>query len=408
MNLKPVIVPAKVLANGKHRIRIAISHHGATRYFLTRFVVDNPNCISNGVVVGIPNASYTNQVLMQTMSNIYKAYDSIDDADYLSCSQLKEQIEEKMKGDKPVTMFEMIDTYNEYRKHTVAKNTLAIQHSTFKVVKEYFTSDFLLKRLTSDDLYGLMEYMEKQGLSTTTQAMEFQVLQQLIIYAVRHNKVSYEISPFKDFQKPKPVVRDVAITIGELRRIRDLKIEGKHVERLILVRDIFMLSFFLCGMNIADILNTDFSRDYVKFRRQKTEKRKQKNDYTEFTIQPEARKILDRYCVNGKFMFKNKPHTKNSYLNLFYRKMPLIADMCGIKTRLIFYSARKTFAQLANELMIKDSIIEYCIGDAVTNKQRVIGSYVTINKRIADKAIRKVFDAVASDKSMDELMEEFI
>ena len=31
-----------------------------------------------------------------------------------------------------------------------------------------------------------------------------------------------------------------------------------------------------------------------------------------------------------------------------------------------------------------------------------------INKRIADKAIRKVFDAVASDKSMDELMEEFI
>ena len=116
MNLKPVIVPAKVLANGKHRIRIAISHHGATRYFLTRFVVDNPNCISNGVVVGIPNASYTNQVLMQTMSNIYKAYDSIDDADYLSCSQLKEQIEEKMKGDKPVTLFEMIDTYNEYRK----------------------------------------------------------------------------------------------------------------------------------------------------------------------------------------------------------------------------------------------------------------------------------------------------
>lgn len=116
------------------------------------------------------------------MSNIYKAYDSIDDADYLSCSQLKEQIEEKMKGDKPVTLFEMIDTYNEYRKHTVAKNTLAIQHSTFKVVKEYFTRDFLLKRLTSDDLYGLMEYMGKQGLSTTTQAMEFQVLQQLITY----------------------------------------------------------------------------------------------------------------------------------------------------------------------------------------------------------------------------------
>ena len=86
--------------------------------------------------------------------------------------------------------------------------------------------------------------------------------------------------------------------------------------------------------------------------------------------------------------------------------MKEIKEQCGINHRLIFYSARKTFSQLSNELMIKDSIIEYCIGDAVSNERKVIGSYIKVNKRMADAAIRKVFDAVASNKSMDELVYE--
>ena len=56
--------------------------------------------------------------------------------------------------------------------------------------------------------------------------------------------------------------------------------------------------------------------------------------------------------------------------------------------------------------MIKDSIIEFCIGDAVSNDRKVIGSYIKVNKRMADAAIRKVFNAVASTKTMDELIEE--
>ena len=89
------------------------------------------------------------------------------------------------------------------------------------------------------------------------------------------------------------------------------------------------------------------------------------------------------------------------------RYLPKVAKQCEIKHRFIYYSARKTFTQIANELMIKDSIIEYCIGDAVSNDRKVIGSYIRVNKRMADAAIRKVFDAVASKKTMDQLVEEY-
>ena len=73
---------------------------------------------------------------------------------------------------------------------------------------------------------------------------------------------------------------------------------------------------------------------------------------------------------------------------------------------MIYYSARKTFAQLANQLMVKDSIIEYCLGDVVHHPRRAISFYVKVNKLMADKAIRTVFDAVASDKPLELIVGE--
>ena len=54
----------------------------------------------------------------------------------------------------------------------------------------------------------------------------------------------------------------------------------------------------------------------------------------------------------------------------------------------------------------QDSVIEYCIGDTVTQSRKVIGYYIHVTPRMADLAIRKVFDAVASDKSLECLQEE--
>jgi len=71
---------------------------------------------------------------------------------------------------------------------------------------------------------------------------------------------------------------------------------------------------------------------------------------------------------------------------------------------LMYYSARKTFAQLANELMIKDSIIEYCLGDAVSDTGKTLSFYIKVNKAMADRAIRLVLDAVASDEPMSQII----
>ena len=47
----PVIVPAKVLKGGKHKIRISVSHNGETRYIVTDIIIDSEKEFKNGTIV---------------------------------------------------------------------------------------------------------------------------------------------------------------------------------------------------------------------------------------------------------------------------------------------------------------------------------------------------------------------
>jgi len=62
-NLSIVIVPAKKLSNGRHRVRIAVAHRSQTRYISTQFILDSANQMKNGRVVKHENAANINACL---------------------------------------------------------------------------------------------------------------------------------------------------------------------------------------------------------------------------------------------------------------------------------------------------------------------------------------------------------
>ena len=407
MKLKPTILPAKVLQDGTHRIRIAMSHRGTTRYFQTRFIIPSKSNLLGGQVIGIPNTSYINQQLLKQMSEIYQAFDKLEDTDYMTCSQLLTMIEETIKGNKPITLHEAFDLYRQNKLRSTSDSTIRILDTAIAAIEPFFPEDYPLKRLDAMKLFELRDYLaKKKKLNSTTQLMYLGYLRGAVAFAVRHKKVQYDVMPFRDFDMPKNKVRDVSLSIEQLRSIRDAEFEGQYKEQMTFSRDLFMLSFYLCGMNLVDILRLDLSKDSVRFLRQKTASRRSEDKSTEFTIQPEARVLIDKLIKDGQIIYKKRWRTYYSLTRTLNRHLKHVAEACKIDRRLIYYSARKTFAQLANELMVKDSIIEYCIGDSISMASRTIGNYIHINKRMADAAIRKVFDAVASNKSMDELVEE--
>ena len=53
-NLFITIVSTKKMLNGKHKVRIAVSHNLATRYIPTNIIIDAENEFKNGKVVKRP------------------------------------------------------------------------------------------------------------------------------------------------------------------------------------------------------------------------------------------------------------------------------------------------------------------------------------------------------------------
>lgn len=410
MNLRVVILPAKQLANGTHKIRIAISHRGETRYIVTRFVVPSTDNLRNGSVVNVNNASYINQQLRIRMNNIYNICDREPNIEYFSCAQLMSFIDAKESRIAPKTFHEIAEKFLASKRMSVAEATVKLYEDCIRKFETFFGEDYLLQLLTSDDLHKYRKWLtDKCKLKQTTISIREKDLHTIINYAVRLKYVTYEISPYISFSDCKPTVRQCTLTIEELRAIRDLDFSKKPRDKMKgFARDVLMLSFYLCGMNLTDMLAVDLSKEYVSYARKKTRNNRKTLQNTEFTIQPEARALIDRLFVDGKLSIKHE-RSYNAVSRILRDNLPKIAKAVGIEgKKLVYYSARKTFAQLANELFIKDSVIEYCIGDTVTQSTKVIGFYIQVNKRMADKSIRKVFDAVASDKTIEQLTEDAI
>lgn len=406
MNLRVVILPAKVLADGTHKIRIAISHKGQTRYFVTRFVVPSPDNIVNGQVVGVNNASYINQQLRIRITRIYAICDKAEDMEYYTCSQLVQYIEDAEGNAGPKSIHDICEKFLIMKKNAYKEGTFRLYRDAITYFEMFFGSDYLLQLLTSADLHRFELFLkENRGLSQTTISIKMRNIHTVINYAIRQKFVEFDVSPYADYEDPQPTRRNCVITLEQLRKVRDIDLSKERGTQIGTARDIFMLSFYLCGMNLQDIMAQDFRNNKVKFQRIKTETRKKRVTYTEFAIQPEARAILDRLTKDGKLFIGHK-RSCGALQRILYSCLPRVAKLCGIESDFIYYSARKTFAQLANQLFIKDSIIEYCIGDTVTQSRRVIGYYIHITQQMADLAARKVFDAVASDKTLEELQVE--
>lgn len=59
-SLRAVILPAKALKNGRHKIRVSVAHNGETRYLVTNIIIDSAREFKNGAIVKRPDAAILN------------------------------------------------------------------------------------------------------------------------------------------------------------------------------------------------------------------------------------------------------------------------------------------------------------------------------------------------------------
>ncbi|MEG0888849.1 MAG: site-specific integrase [Bacteroides sp.] len=386
--LKLAIVPAKVSKSGTHKIRVAIGHRQQTHYLVTRFSIDDLSQFKAGQVVNRADANVINKKLRTILNDYQDKLDKIEPSRY-TASQLREYLSSvSLDEDNSFTTYanSFIKELKEDKRHGYSG---FIQRAV-DLFAEYNNGDVLLSSITPQLIRNYERFLNNsRELSPTTIGMMMCHLRTVINRAQKDRVVKYEINPFEYYVPPAKVVRELDITKEELILIRDAQLTDKSVG---IARDLFMLSYYLGGINLIDLLGINFqSLEQISYVREKSKNTKRSDKTISITIPEEAKPIILKYRnKKGKIDlgYKFTYHNLSCYIAGRIRK--LTKDL-QIDKRVVFYSARKSFVQHGFELGVTLEILEYCIGQSM-KANRPIFNYVKIMRKHADEAIRKILD----------------
>ena len=390
--LRLSLLPTRKTKNNTYLIYLTITHKRSVRYITLDYEIDDLFQFDNGIIVCRKDAKMMNQRLAYELADYNEKLKAIADHQIYNCAQIKEILEGRKKEESLITIKEYMElrierlnkegrsSYAEMNKYTLDKLMAIIGDITLQSI-----SPATIEKFTR----GLSK------LSNATIQMRLTQLKSAINEAIRDGFVKYDINPFAYTKMPKSQPRQLDITIEEFQRIANTTFKHK---RLQLGQDFFLLSFYLGGINLADIAKIDFSGDTIKYVRKKTENHKEGEKVITIGVHPKARAIISKYIKRGGKIDFGYKFTYSNFQRYLNRCIKDVGVYLSIETNMCYYSARKSFSQYAFELGIKTEIIEYCIGQSM-KENRPIYNYIRIMQRQADSAINKIVDyTVSPDK----------
>ena len=221
---------------------------------------------------------------------------------------------------------------------------------------------------------GFVKHMEDEGLKRNTVAKYLKCIKTVIRYAVEDgvavNQAYTKINSRAEADTP---MRN--LPVETLRRIRDTEVKGKTAR----FKDAFMLSFYLIGINMADLLA--LPKDCIVNGRLNYKRAKTGKNYS-IKIEPEAQTIIDKY--------PGKTHLLSFAENGTQFRQSCNELLGKLEKGLTWYYARYSWANYAVDLDIPKDIISEALGHK--HGSTVTGIYIKYSLDKVDKANRQVID----------------
>lgn len=391
-----VIVPSRPNADGTHQIRLKISSNRSIRYISTKFRVGTERQFQNGRVVKHPQAIAINQAL-KVLIDDYEGRLAKFTNPKASATEVKEFLEAD---------YIHTNLVSEFANHYIAELKGNGQDSyaqnmgyTLRYLQDCFGDDVTLSSINTNAIKMWEKWLLKMGYSPTTVNIRMSHLKALLNAAVTEGIVEYKVFPFRGYKMPQKNVREIWISKGELKKLREAEFNGISERRHTVARDLFMLSFYFAGINLTDLMDARLDGDTINFVRKKTAAKKTGEKGVSLTIQPEARAIIDKYITeDGRLDFGYHYRDYEQFRSFVTKGLNKIGEDLGFEKKLMFYSARKTFVQFGQQLGIPLYVLEYAIGQSIKDSNsRPIFDYMKVMRFQADLAIRKIVDFVFDD-----------
>lgn len=222
---------------------------------------------------------------------------------------------------------------------------------------------------------AFVKQLQTDGLKRNTVAKYLKTIKTVIKYAeddnVAVNPAYKKVNSRAESDTP---MRN--LPVETLRRVRDTKLDGK-VNRYI---DAFMLSFYLIGINMADMLA--LPKDCIVNGRLQYKRAKTGKNYS-IKVEPEAQAIIDKYP--GKTHLLSFGEKFGSWFRCGCNE-----QLGKIEKGLTWYWARYSWANFAVDLDIPKDVISEALGHK--HGSTVTGIYIKYSHDKIDKANRQVID----------------
>ncbi|MEG0700383.1 MAG: site-specific integrase [Muribaculaceae bacterium] len=225
--------------------------------------------------------------------------------------------------------------------------------------------------LNEIDRYVINDYQKwlKERVDMSTISCYMRSLRAIYNRAVERG-ITVQRNPFKKVFTGYPKTEKRSIGIDDVRKLQALKLKpGIFIN---MVRDIFILSIFLCGMPFIDIAflrKSHIVNGYLTYNRHKT------NQKISIKLEPCMMEIIDKYISNDRdYVFpiitkEDKAEAFKQYngkLSYYNRTLKRLGEMAGINHKITSYVARHTWASVAFQSGVELPVISKAMGHTST------------------------------------------
>ena len=382
--------------DGSYKIRISIGHRSETHYIVTSYSVNALSEFDNGIVVRVPNAHEINIKLRNLLNDYEERLERIDSPEDYTCKELRDLLKSMRTHSSKVTFKQVSEQYQKELIEDGRGSYAGMLQNSLRLFFEFTGGDVFLSEISTITISEFERWLKRKGVSQTYISMTLSMTRTIVNRAIRMQLVTYSVHPFTYWKRPADPERELDISVEDVRAIRDAQ---PRLKKQRIARDIFMLSYYLGGINLIDLLEIDFRGvSVLEYTRHKSRNMKLSDKRISFTLQPEVKELISKWMNRntGRLDFGYKFSYKN-FLAYVTRSIKSLAKDIDIQDyrKVCYYTARKSFVQHGFDLGISLEVLEYCIGQSVKNN-RPIFNYLKIMRKHADVAFRQILDNLSN------------
>lgn len=380
--------------DGTYPLKLSLSHKGFA--FISTGIYLLKDQFLNGEIVnrkGYKSLNTTAQSMLFSAQKTILDYKLSGKLKEITISQLKNAINIQIgsyqeEEDSPYLFKDHIEKFIDSK---TKKSTKDVYQYTLNKVAEFAD----IETLTFEDInlswLKAFEIFMTPTCDTNSRSIHFRNIRAVFNDAINEDLISQSLYPFRKFKIKKQTTQKRSLTKDQLITLRDYPCEP-HREKY---RDLFMLMFYLIGVNAVDILHAkkeSIVDNRFVYRREKT------NRLYSIELLPEAKEIIERYPGDNYLLCFMDTYTNHKdFLHRMNDNLkeigPVLINEKGERIRkplfpyLTTYYTRHSWATIASKLDIPKDTIRAALGHG---NNTVTDIYIDFDMTKVDKANQKI------------------